>query len=294
MTAFSIGFVALLAAAAASTVPNSYNDEIVAWQHHRDQGLRSPNGWLTLVGLFWLKAGDNTIGSGESNDFVLPAGSAPAAVAKIRLDGGTATLTNLAGGHLEVNNKTVTSPTVLKYSEDTDPDTVTIDRISFFVIKRGDRLALRVKDKKNPVLEHFTGMKFFPVNPAFRIEAKFIPDEHKIPVPNILGETEMETSPGVVEFSLQGQTFKMRPIYEGKTLFFIFKDLTSKTETYPAGRMLNTPLPKDGKVVLDFNRSYNPPCTFTPYATCPLPPKENTLAVRIEAGELRYGKGHPE
>ena len=83
----------------------------------------------------------------------------------------------------------------------------------------------------------------------------------------------------------------MRPIYEGKTLFFIFKDLTSKTETYQAGRMLNTPLPKDGKVVLDFNRSYNPPCTFTPYATCPLPPKENNLAVRIEAGELRYGKG---
>ncbi len=104
----------------------------------------------------------------------------------------------------------------------------------------------------------------------------------------------METSPGIVEFELQGHAFRMRPIYEGKTLFFIFKDLTSKTETYQAGRMLNTPLPQDGKVVLDFNRSYNPPCTFTPYATCPLPPKENNLAVRIEAGELRYGKGRAE
>ena len=93
---------------------------------------------------------------------------------------------------------------------------------------------------------------------------------------------------------MQGQTFRMRPIYEGKTLFFIFKDLTSETETYQAGRMLNTPLPADGKVILDFNRSYNPPCTFTPYATCPLPPKENVLGVRIEAGELRYGKGHPQ
>jgi uncharacterized protein len=293
MTSFLIGFVALLAVAASSNVPTGYQDEIAAWQHHRDQGLRSPNGWLTLVGLFWLKSGDNTIGSGDGNDFVLPAGSAPASVAKIRLEKGTVTLTNLAGGHLEVNHKPVTAPVVLKYTDD-EPDTVTVDRISFFVIKRGERLALRAKDKENPVLEHFTGMKYFPVNSAYRIEAKFIPEEQKIPVPNILGETEMETSPGIVEFELQGHIFRMRPIYEGKTLFFIFKDLTSKTETYQAGRMLNTPLPKDGKVVLDFNRSYNPPCTFTPYATCPLPPKENNLAVRIEAGELRYGKGRAE
>jgi len=293
MTSFLIGFVALMAMAASANNPNDYRNEIAAWQQHRDKGLRSPDGWLTLVGLFWLKAGDNTIGSGEGNDFVLPVGSAPAAVASIRLDDGTVTLTNLAGDRLQVNHKPVAGMVVLKYADE-NPDTVTVDRISFFVIKRGNRLALRAKDKQNPVLEQFTGMKYFPVDPAYRIEAKFIPDEHKIPVPNILGETEMEISPGVVEFSLQGQTFRMRPIYEGKTLFFIFKDLTSKTETYQAGRMLNTPLPTDGKVVLDFNRSYNPPCTFTPYATCPLPPKENVLGVRIEAGELRYGHGHPE
>jgi uncharacterized protein len=293
MTPFLIGFVALMTMATSANIPNDYREEIAAWQQHRDKGLRSPDGWLTLVGLFWLKQGDNTIGSGEGNDFVLPTGSASAAVAKIKLEGGTVTLTNLAGDHLEVNHKPVAGVTVLKYPDD-NPDTVSVDRISFFVIKRGERLALRVRDKQNPVLEHFTGMKYFPVDPAYRIEAKFIPDEHKIPVPNILGETELETSPGIVEFTLQGQTFRMRPIYEGKTLFFIFKDLTSKTETYQAGRMLNTPLPADGKVVLDFNRSYNPPCTFTPYATCPLPLKENVLGIRIEAGELRYGSGHPE
>jgi uncharacterized protein (DUF1684 family) len=293
MTSFLIGFVALMTMASSANIPNDYRNEIAAWQQHRDKGLRSPDGWLTLVGLFWLQPGDNTIGSGEGNDFVLPAGSAPSAVARIRLDDGTVTLTNLSGDRLQVNHKPVAGPVVLNYIGD-NLDTVTVDRISFFVIQRGERLALRARDKQNPVLEHFTGMKYFPVNPEYRIEAKFIPDEHKIPVPNILGETEMEISPGVVEFSLQGHTFHMRPIYEGKTLFFIFKDLTSKTETYPAGRMLNTPLPVDGKVVLDFNRSYTPPCTFTPYATCPLPPKENVLGVRIEAGELRYGNGRPE
>jgi uncharacterized protein len=293
MTSFLIGFVALMTMAASVNIPSNYHDEITAWQQHRDKGLRSPDGWLTLVGLFWLKAGDNTIGSGESNDFVLPAGSAPASVAKIRLNNGTVTLTNLAGDRLQVNHKPVTSPVVLNYSDDT-ADVVSVDRISFYVIKRGERLALRAKDKENPVLEHFAGMKYYPINPEYRIVAKFIPDEHKIPVPNILGETEMEVSPGVVEFTFEGKTFRMRPIFEGKTLFFIFKDLTSKTETYQAGRMLNTPLPEDGKVVLDFNRSYNPPCTFTPYATCPLPPKENNLGIRIEAGELRYGQGRPE
>ncbi len=293
MTSFLIGFVALMTMASSANIPNDYRNEIAAWQQHRDQGLRSPDGWLTLVGLFWLKVGDNTIGSGEANDFVLPTGSAPAAVAKIRLADGTVTLTNLAGDRLEVNHKPVVGTLVLNYTGDT-PDTVTVGRVSFFVIKRGNRLALRARDKENPVLEHFTGMKYFPINPEYRIEAKFTPDEREIPVPNILGETEMEISPGVVEFALQGQTFRMRPVYEGKTLFFIFKDLTSKTETYQAGRMLNTPLPADGKVILDFNRSYNPPCTFTPYATCPLPPKENVLGVRIEAGELRYGKGHAE
>jgi uncharacterized protein (DUF1684 family) len=110
-----------------------------------------------------------------------------------------------------------------------------------------------------------------------------------IPVPNILGETENEASPGYVEFTLNGHIYRLDPVTEDGTLFFIFKDLTAGKETYPPGRFLNTPMPVNGEVTLDFNKAYNPPCAFTPYATCPLPPPQNILAIRLEAGELRYG-----
>jgi uncharacterized protein (DUF1684 family) len=140
-------------------------------------------------------------------------------------------------------------------------------------------------------------MSYFPINPGMRFEAKLIPDVQRIPILNVLGQTEMQESPGWVEFNHEGHAYRLRPIYEdtanGKTLYFLFKDLTNKTKTYPAGRMLNVPLAVNGKVDLDFNRAYNPPCTFTPYATCPLPPKENHLPIAVNAGELRYKDGHP-
>jgi uncharacterized protein (DUF1684 family) len=182
-------------------------------------------------------------------------------------------------------------------SDDNNPDVVQAGSVSFFVIKRGDRMGIRAKDSASPALKNFEGMSYFPINSAMRFEARLIPDVKKIPILNILGQTEEEESPGLVEFTHEGNTYTLRPIYEegasGKTLYFLFKDLTNKTQTYPAGRMLNVPLPVDGKVDLDFNRSYNPPCTFTPYATCPLPPKENHLPFAVNAGELRYKNGHP-
>ena len=140
-------------------------------------------------------------------------------------------------------------------------------------------------------------MTYFPINPGMRFEATLIPDVQKIPILNVLGQTEMEESPGWVEFTYEGKAYRLRPIYEdtanGKTLYFLFRDLSNKTQTYAAGRMLNVPLAVNGKVDLDFNRAYNPPCTFTPYATCPLPPKENHLPFAVNAGELRYKDGHP-
>jgi uncharacterized protein (DUF1684 family) len=277
MARFLIGLLGI-----AMFASSTYTDDIRAWQQQRDKSLRSENGWLTLVGLFWLKPGDNTIGSDPSNDFVLPKGTAPLRAGTLHLEGDKVTFTDTEG-----------KSQGLHYSE-AKPDLVKIGSVSLFVIRRGDKLAIRAKDSESPVLKNFTGMKYFPINPAFRFEAKFIPDEKKIPILNILGQTELETSPGIVEFTFQGKTYQLRPIYEDKTLFFLFKDPTNHVNTYQAGRMLNTPLPENGKVDLDFNRSYNPPCTFTPYATCPLPPKENTLPFAVEAGEMRYGKGHVE
>ena len=266
----------------ASTTPAGYTDEIHAWQQHRIEGLKKPDSWLSLVGLFWLKPGANTIGSADGNDIALPKGSAPAHIGVLHLDSGKITLTS--PGH---------PPKVLSYDE-MKPTVITANSTSFFVIKRGDRFAVRAKDSQSPVLKNFAGLEYFPVNPELRFHAAFTADEKKIPILNVLGETELQESPGVVRFIYRGHEYSLRPVYEetskGKTLFFLFADATNRVSTYQAGRMLNTPLPENGKVDLDFNRSYNPPCTFTPYATCPLPPKENKLPIAVEAGEKRYSK----
>jgi uncharacterized protein (DUF1684 family) len=278
MVRVAIGLLIL----AGITVADSYTDSIRAWQQQRDAGLRSPNGWLTLVGLFWLKPGDNTIGSADSNDFVLPKDSAPAQLGRLQLQDDKVTFINTDG-----------STQTLSYSDE-KPDVVRAGTISFFVIQRSGRLGIRVKDSASPVLKSFNGMNYFPVNPEFHFQARLIADPKKIPILNVLGQTDLEDSPGFVEFTYKAGKYRLRPIYEDDTLFFLFKDPTNKTQTYQAGRMLNTPLPVNGKVDLDFNRSYNPPCTFTPYATCPRPPKENSLPFPIAAGEMRYNNGHAD
>lgn len=272
MSRLSIGIVVLVASALLAGTP--YKTSIQEWQKTRDAKLRSPDGWLALVGLEWLQPGDNAV--------VLPKRSAPDYSATVRVTGARVTL--IAPDRSE---------RTLSYDEE-KPDVVHAGSVSFYVIKRADKFALRIKDSRSPALQSFQGMRYFPVNPELHFTARFVPDTKKIPILNIVGQTELEDSPGVVEFNYKGQQYRLRPIYEGKTLFFLFKDPTNKTRTYQAGRMLNTPLPQDGKVDLDFNLSYNPPCTFTPYATCPLPPKENALPFPVEAGELRYGKGHVE
>ncbi len=281
MVRFLIG---MLGIAGLFVTSADYPATIHAWQAHRDAGLRAPDSWLTLVGLFWLQPGNNSIGSAEGNDFVLPKASGPAHLGILKLAGDEVTFSGADGASRE-----------LSYDEE-KPDVVKAGSVSFYVIKRGDKFAVRVKDSASPVLKNFAGMKYFPINPELHFDAKFIADEKKIPILNVLGQTDAETSPGVVEFSYRGKIYHLRPIFEdtatGKTLFFLFKDATNKKQTYQAGRMLNTPLPANGRVDLDFNRSYNPPCTFTPYATCPLPPKENILPFAVGAGELRYGNGH--
>jgi uncharacterized protein (DUF1684 family) len=159
------------------------------------------------------------------------------------------------------------------------------------VIERGNRYGIRLKDKNSELRKAFTGLKYFPPLEEYRVKARFVPyDPPKmIPVPNILGQVDEEPSPGYVVFMLNGRECRLDPVTEGDSLFFIFKDLTSGKETYPPGRFLNTEMPQNGEVVLDFNQAYNPPCAFTPYATCPLPPEQNKLPIAIEAGELRYG-----
>jgi uncharacterized protein len=272
----------LLAAlmAASALADSSYERTITEWRQKREKSLQADGGWLTVTGLLWLKEGENRAGSDRSNDIVLPRG--PGRLGVFELGGERVTFRPADGS----------AATVLKPDSD---DVISQDDLSMFVIHRGERYAIRLKDKQSKFRREFTGLHWYPVKPEYRVVADFVRYEKPkmITIPNILGETEQSPSEGYAAFTLNGHEYRLEPVIEDDQLFFIFRDQTSAKETYGSGRFLYADLPKGGKVILDFNKAYNPPCAFTPYATCPLPPPQNRLAVRIEAGELNYGDHHP-
>ena len=271
-----------------STQPG-YKAQIEQWRSRRVAALTSDGGWLTVAGLFWLKEGKNSVGAGEGNQIVLPKGSAPDEVGTFEFHNGTTTFTAAPGADVVVNGKPADSAS-LKSDADGDPDVVQVRALAMFVIQRGKRFGIRLKDKNSAQRKEFTGITYFPIDQRYHVVAKFVPynPPKMITVPDILGDTSNEPSPGYAEFTLNGHTCRLDPIAEGDVLFFIFKDLTSGKETYPPGRFLYADLPKNGEVILDFNKAYNPPCAFSEYATCPLPPEQNKLPVRITAGEKKY------
>lgn len=281
--------IAILAFAMLPVDQASYRAQIEKWRQQRQESLKAENGWLTVAGLFWLKEGESTMGMGAGNSFVLPPGSAPEKVGTFDFHGGKASFQAAPGVEVTVNGKPVASASLAADSAGS-PDVLRIGNLSMFVIQRGSRFGVRLKDKDSEARRRFTGTHWFPVAEEYRVTAKFVPytPPRKIAVPNILGDVDQEASPGYVEFTLQGKQLRLDPVSEGDGLFFIFKDLTAGKETYPPGRFLFTDLPRNGEVVLDFNQAVNPPCAFTPYATCPLPPAQNHLSISIEAGELRY------
>ena len=268
----------------------AYRAEIERWRERREASLKSDDGWLAVAGLFWLKHGINTVGTGEGNDIILPAGSAPAKVGTFDMHDGIVTFQAAPEASPTVNGTPATAAT-LKPDSSESPDVLRLNDLTMFVIQRGGRYGIRLKDKNSGMRKTFTGLRYFPVKEEYRVRARFVPYDppKSIAVPNILGQIEQTPSPGYVEFTLNGHELRLDPVTEGDSLFFIFKDLTSGKETYPPGRFLNTEMPKNSEVMLDFNKAYNPPCAFTPYATCPLPPEQNKLSIAIEAGELRYG-----
>jgi uncharacterized protein len=268
---------------------SDYAARIHQWQHQKEEALRAEDGWLTVVGLFWLKPGDNSFGSAKSNDIVLPA-LAPAQAGVFTLKDGKVSVTANDGVPLHVNGE-LAKKAQLSVRPNEKPTVVTLGDLAMFPIQRSDRVGIRLKDKNSQARREFHGMRFFAVDPAWRVEADFVPVEKPttLSVPNILGQVNEIPTPGRVEFSLKGQKLSLYPVQEGDELFFIFKDLSSGKETYPPGRFLYTALPKHGKVVLDFNQAVSPPCAWTNYATCPLPPKGNSLPIAIDAGEMFAG-----
>jgi len=266
----------------------SYRASVEKWRAAEEAELKAADGWLTVAGLFWLKEGANAVGSDASNAIVLPRGPARAGV--FEFHGGKTTFRAAAAAKTQVNGKPAGAAQALKADTEGTPDRVEIQGMTLLVIQRGSRYGVRLKDPESELRKAFSALRWFPVNESLRVKAKFIayPAAKTIAIPNVLGDTEQEPSPGYVEFSLEGRKLRLDPVVEDGQLFFIFRDQTSGKETYHAGRFLYTDLPKNGEVDLDFNKAQNPPCAFTPYATCPLPPPQNRLAARIEAGEKSY------
>ena len=279
-------------APAAPAADAGYVQALTAWRAERVAALTTPDGWLTLIGRHQLAPGVNTVGSADDNSIKLAAG--PPYLAQITLQDGRVTLTPAPGAIFEIDGHPA-GPAELVYRGD-KPTMVTFGPVNFYVMERGDRLYLRVKDRTAERLRNFAGLDYFPVDPAWRIEAQWVPFDppHQVPITNRIGQTAPAPVPGKAVFTRNGRTIELLPIDEGpgEPLFFVISDLTAGDGTYDAGRFLYADRPVDGKVILDFNRAQNPPCAFTPFATCPLPPKENQLPFRIPAGERSYRGPH--
>jgi uncharacterized protein len=273
----------------ASQAGADYVRGIETWRTAREAELRADDGWLTLVGLFWLTEGRNTIGGAATNAVPLPATSAPPRLGVLELRAGVVRLTPEPGTALRINGKPAAAQALRP--QPGDYDVLTMGSLTFFVIKRGERFGVRVKDRESPARREFAGLRWFPIREDRRVRARFIAHATPttIPIANVLGNIDPWPSPGYAVFNLDGRECRLTAVLDGadaKELFFVFRDLTTGTETYPGGRFLYAEMPVNGEVFLDFNKAHSPPCAFTPFATCPLPPKENHLVVRIEAGEL--------
>jgi uncharacterized protein len=274
----------------ATDAPPSKQQE-AAWRADRTSSLLAPDGWFSLVGLDWLRPGKTTVGTAKDNVIQLT-GNAAAHIAIFDLEGQQVHLLPSSGGYasgLTVNGKPAQDGVV---TEDTP---LKIGTFTLVAIQRGDRFALRIKDSQAPARLNFHGLNWYEPEDKYRVLAKWLPytPPHDVEIPTILGTTVKDKVPGAAEFTIDGQTVRLEPIVEGSRLFFILRDTTSRLTTYGAGRFLYADFPskglsEPGELWLDFNRLQNPPCAYTPYATCPLPPAQNRLQVAIPAGEKRY------
>lgn len=267
--------------------------EFEAWKKERDTGLRNPAGWLAVVGLDWLSPGANLVGSSPKAQVRLSSPGLPDEVASLVLEKGQVTLHPRTGVPIKVNGQPLSAPRVLKSDAQGPPDRVGVGILTFTLIQRGERIGVRTKDPKSRALAEFKGVSTFPFTPAFRVEARFerFATPIDVAVPTAIGTVDHEQAYGKLVFTLGGQECSLVPFGgPGEDLFIVFSDATSGEATYGGGRFLTVSAPVGGRAVIDFNRAVNPPCAFTPHATCPRPPKENRLKVAVTAGEKTYGE----
>jgi uncharacterized protein (DUF1684 family) len=298
----SIAFILLLSLTACGQAPApvdpAYAAEVDEWRASRLERLTADDGWLTLTGLYWLEPGENSFGSAPDSAVVLPdPGVSKNAGILVLKDDGEVLASAAEDSGVAINGHPL-GTAVLKTDADGPPDVITAGRIQFYIIDREGRLAARVKDPEAVTLTEFGGIEHFPISESFRVEARLESYEEpkEVAVPTVLGQDTTYIAPGVLHFAIGGAECSLEPFLSGpenESYFLIFRDATSAVSTYGAGRFLYaSAVGEDGTTVLDFNLAYNPPCAFTPYATCPLPPPQNWLQASIEAGEKYSGEAH--
>ena len=296
LVALALDLPRVAAASGTSIDPQAEQAEVGEWRARRVEALTSDGGWLTLAGLFWLQQGANSFGRDKGNALVLDNPSIAARCGTFTLKGRTVRFIAAEGGGVTYQGRPVSS---LELSPDSagNPTVLASGTLRFFVIERAGNLGVRVRDLNNPHRSAFRGLSYFPVSTDWVFEARFEPYQpaRHIRIINILGMEQEYASPGAVVFQKDGREWRLDAVLEepgDEELFIMFADGTSGHETYGGGRFLYVPLPSASRTRLDFNKAYNPPCALNDFATCPLPPQQNHLQLRVEAGEKTYAGAH--
>ncbi|NLP09370.1 DUF1684 domain-containing protein [bacterium] len=270
----------------------AYREEIEAWRRRRVAQLTKPDGWLSLAGRFWLEQGENPFGRAAGNAVIFPE-SCPDHMGSFIVDKNTVRLRVEPGVAIFTADHSLASNMELHSDAQGKPTLLFYHTLSWHIIQRSGRFAVRLRDSTHVNRRTFRGIDYFPVDPAWRVKAKFIAYEpvKMLRIINVVGQVEDQPCPGALLFTLQNQQCRLDVLDEGREepFFVVFADATSGEETYGGGRFLYVARPDSAfETFIDFNKAYNPPCSFTPYATCPLPPESNRLSIAIRAGEKRY------
>ncbi len=281
---------------AAADDPQDDSARVAAWRAKRLASLTSETGWLTPIALYWLKEGENSFGSASTRAFTLDDAALPPDTGSFVLTNGRVRYVAHGSSIMTYQGKPVMSLDLLSDAND-KPTELVAGSLHFMLIERAGHLGIRVRDSVSPNRLQFKGLEYFPFRADWHVQAHFEPyvPEHRISIVNILGMTEEMTSPGAIVFEREGRSWRLDTILEAPgddELFVMFSDATSGKQTYGAGRFLYVGLPHANRIDVDFNEAFNPPCAFTDFATCPLPPTQNQLALAVDAGELKYERKH--
>ena len=270
----------------------AYVKAVESWRAKHEADYRRE--YVPLAGLFYLKPGANTAGSAAGSDVRLPS-RAPASIGRFMLENGRVRFEPGQDSRVTLRGTIVRAPVLLKSDAEDEADELAIATMTVWIHESGDRRSIRLRDPESDVARSFKGFRWFPIDPRYRVSGRFVkdPKPRVIEMPLLTGDIDSGTTEGVVEFSLNNSTIRMRPITtQPGRLWFIFRDATAGHETYEAARFLYANLNSDGTVEIDFNEAYNPPCSFNSFTTCPLPLPENRLALRIPVGEMAYAGSH--